>query len=210
MYRFHPRTQRALEIVETELGEVRSVTATFSFYLDDAGDVRLSPELAGGSVMDVGCYAVDAARQFLGTPDHVSAWTADDRNAGVDTRMAATLAYDTGQFAQVSSGFDTPNGPTTECYRVDTTEGSLVAETAFGPDAETSVALRYTVDGRTVTERFDPTDHYRLQVEAFADAVDAGEAVPVDPAGSVRTMAVVDAIYESAERGERVAVTPPE
>ena len=57
MYRYHPRTERVLELADRELDDVRTVTATFRFPLyDRPNDVRLDPDLAGGSLMDVGCY----------------------------------------------------------------------------------------------------------------------------------------------------------
>jgi predicted dehydrogenase len=207
MYRFHPRTERAAEIVAEELGPVRAVTSSFTFSLRGRpNDVRLNPDLAGGSVMDVGCYAISAARLFLGEPERVYAHTTDTRDAGVDTQFAGVLEYDSGATAQVASGFDTPH---TEFYRVETTDGYLVAEDAFGPDAETAVTLEYAVDGRTVTETFDPVDHYRREVDHFADAVASDSTPRIDAAESVRNMAVIDAVYESAAEGRPVDVQSP-
>lgn len=128
MYRFHPLTERAAELVASELGAVVSVTSNFSFRLPDrADDIRIDPDLAGGSVMDVGCYAVSAARLFLGTPDRVYATTTDTRDCGVDTRMSGVLEYDSGATARVESSFDTPE---TQYYRVKTTDGWLEANPA--------------------------------------------------------------------------------
>ncbi|GGJ10496.1 hypothetical protein GCM10008995_20380 [Halobellus salinus] len=86
MYRYHPRTERAVELVEAELDGVHAVNASFKFRLDGRpDDVRLDPSLAGGALADVGCYAVSAARLFLGEPDRVYAHRRDSRGAGVDT-----------------------------------------------------------------------------------------------------------------------------
>ncbi|AUV80619.1 glucose-fructose oxidoreductase [Salinigranum rubrum] len=202
MYRFHPRTERAVEIVERELGAVRSVDAAFSFSLDDDEDIRLDPHLAGGSVMDVGCYAVNAARLFLGEPERVSARTADDRGAGVDTSMAAVFEYDDAT-ARVASGFDRAQS---QYYRVETADGWLQADPAFGTDADESVTLEWHVAGRTVVEEFEPVDHYQLQVEAFADAVDGGSAPRITREETLGNMRAIDAIYESAASGAVVDV----
>ncbi|MBX0324184.1 Gfo/Idh/MocA family oxidoreductase [Halomicroarcula sp. F13] len=204
MYRFHPLTERAFEIVQTELGEVRNVTSTFTFRMPDgAEDIRLDPDLAGGSVMDVGCYAISAARQFLGDPDRVYGVTNDGRDCGVDTEMAGILEYDGGATARVQSGFETP---LTQYYRVETTDGWLKAEPTFDIGAETATELTYGVGDRTVTERFDPTDHYTLEVEHFADCVASGETPRVDRTESVAIMEIIDAIYESAAAGGPVAL----
>ncbi|MFB6087414.1 MAG: Gfo/Idh/MocA family protein [Haloarculaceae archaeon] len=208
MYRFHPRTRRAATVVSEELADVRSVTATFKFPLyGRPDDVRLDPDLAGGSLMDVGCYAVSAARLFLGEPDSAYGSTTDTRDCGVDTELAAVLEYDDGAVARVASGFDTQ---LVEGYRVDATNGWLKAERAFGPDPDESVSITYSVDGRQVTETFDPVDHYRLEVEHFAECVTSGSTPRIDRAETLGNMAAIDAIYESAERGESVDVAVPE
>ena len=205
MYRFHPRTERAAEVVANELGEVRSVEASFAFPLRGRpDDVRLAPDLAGGSLMDVGCYAVSAARLFLGEPDRVYGHAADTRGCGVDTETTALLEFDSGASAHVRGGFDTPN---VERYRVETTDGWLEVTGAFTADPDEEVAIEYGVGGRTVTETFDPVDHYQLEVEHFAECVEAGRTPRIDAAETVGNMAVIDAIYESAERGEPVALS---
>ena len=199
MYRFHPRTERAIEVVRDELGEVTSVASTFTFRMPDgAEDVRLDPELAGGSVMDVGCYATSAARLFLGEPDRVRATTADTRSSGVDTRMAGVLEYDSGAQATVISGFDAPE---TQYYRVQTTDGWLHAEPAFNVAPTARVELTYARSGREVSESFDPVDDYRLEVEHFAECVEVGSTPRVDREETVGNMRTIDAIYRSAESG---------
>ena len=204
MYRFHPRTERALALVDEELGDVRHVEATFTFPLGDrVDDVRLSPELAGGSLMDVGCYAVSAARGFLGEPERVYAHAADTYDSGVDSQLSGILEYPDGVTAHVTGGFDTPH---TEHYRVLTTDGWLEASDCFGPDPGQSVSLTWSVDGVERTKTFAPVDHYRLEVEGFADAIADGRDPRIDRAETLGNIRVMDALSESARRGEPVAV----
>lgn len=196
MYRFHPRTERAVEIVREELDGVHAVDASFKFALRNRpNDIRLDPELAGGSVMDVGCYAISAARLFLGEPDRVYARTHDSRNCGVDTDMAGLLEYDDGSLARVASGFDTP---ATQTYRVEAENGWLEVEEAFDVGTEAESTLEYEIDGEQRSERFDPVNQYQLQVEHFAACAASGEEPLIDRAESVANMAVIDAVYGSA------------
>ncbi|WP_135819584.1 Gfo/Idh/MocA family protein [Halostella litorea] len=196
MYRYNPRTERAIEVVEEELGEVRSVQSRFSFRMGDTpDDIRLSPDLAGGSLMDVGCYAIHATRQFLGEPERVVGTTNDARGAGVETEAAATLEYEGGATAQVSSGFETPE---TQYYRVETTDGWLEVTDAFNTSDVTEPTLTYAVDGRTVTETFEPVDQYALEADHFADCVAEGRTPLTDAEDAAATLAVIDAIKESA------------
>ncbi|ACM57994.1 Gfo/Idh/MocA family protein [Halorubrum lacusprofundi] len=204
MYRYHPRTERALELVERELDDVRTVTATFRFPLyDRPNDVRLDPDLAGGSLMDVGCYPVSIARAVLGTPDRAYAHTHDTRDAGVDTELAGVLEYEDGRSARVASGFDTQ---LVQRYRIDATNGWVAVKQAFDTPADEPVELTYKIDGRHGVETFDPVDHYRLQVEHFADRVADGARPLTDGKEAVASMRVIDALYESAAGNGSVAV----
>lgn len=197
MYRFLPLTERAIKLVTEELGEVRAVTSVFMFRMpDDATDIQLDPELDGGSALDVGTYAVSAARQFLGEPETVYATTHDARDCGVDTEMTGVLEYDTGAIARVQSGFETP---LTQYYRVETTDGWLRAEPTFDVGVHGETSLTYGVDARETTEVFEPADHYRHEVEHFADCVAEGKTPRVDRAESVAHAGVLDAIFGSTD-----------
>ncbi|WP_158854168.1 Gfo/Idh/MocA family protein [Halorhabdus sp. CUG00001] len=205
MYRFHPRTERAAQIVREELGDLRAGSASFTFSLRGRpDDIRLNPDLAGGSLMDVGCYAVSAMRLFFGEPERVYATQADTRDSGVDTQLTGILEFESGATARVHSGFDTQ---LTESYRVDAVDGWLRATDVFGADPDQRVSIEYEIDGRRVTEEFEPVDPYQREVEHFADAVERGETPRIDVEESVRNMRVIDALAESAARGEPVAIT---
>ncbi|WP_435332580.1 Gfo/Idh/MocA family protein [Haloarchaeobius sp. TZWWS8] len=201
MYRFHPRTERAVEVVREELDVVRGASATFQFPLRGRpDDIRLDPDLAGGSLMDVGCYAVSAIRTLLGEPERIYARTLDTRDCGVDTHLAGTLEYRNAT-AQVSCSFDTQ---TVQRYRIEAEDGWLEVHDAFNPANPDDVTLEYSVDGRTVTETFDEVDQYRLQVEHFAECVERGESPRTDADEAEANMRVIDALYESADSGKTV------
>jgi predicted dehydrogenase len=204
MYRFHPRTERAAELAEQRLENVHTVTSEFAFSMGDrTDDIRLDPDLAGGSVMDVGCYAISAARLFLGEPEQVYATTVDRRDSGVDTEMAGVLEYDDGSIARVASGFDTP---VTQYYRVEADNGWLEVDPAFDVSPETETTIEYEIDGEHGTETFDPIDQYRLEVDHFAEAVESGSTPRIDRGETQGNMAVIDAVYESSERGRPVTL----
>jgi len=204
MYRYHPRTARAAELA-AELGPIRHVTATFTFPLSGSEDVRLQSDLAGGSLMDVGCYAVSAARLFLGEPDRAYAHALDTRDAGVDTTLAGVLEYPDA-VARVAAGFD--NGRE-ERVRVSAEDGWFELSPAFLPSADERATLEYELDGRRGTETFDPVDQYRREVEAFVEAVETETAPLTDGLEAARTLAVVDALAESANADAAVSVDEP-
>ncbi|PSQ66831.1 MAG: glucose-fructose oxidoreductase [Halobacteriales archaeon SW_9_67_24] len=204
MYRYHPRTERAVEVVREELDDIRFVKSSFQFPLPHrAGDIRLDPDLAGGSLMDVGCYAVTAARLFLGEPDRAYASVTDSRDCGVDTQLTGLLEYSDGATAEVSCSFDTQD---TQFYRVEAENGWLEADPAFVPRDGDQATLRYAVDGREVTERFSEVDQYRRQVEHFVGCIHDDRRPRTDAHEAERMMAVIDALAESADRGTPIDV----
>src|SRR5262249_47744189 len=103
MYRFHPQTLRVQELVAAgAIGEVRLIRAVFCFAVADPNNVRLSAELAGGALMDVGCYPLNFARMIAGTaPERVAA-AARWAPSGVDETLAGTLEYPGGIVAQIT------------------------------------------------------------------------------------------------------------
>ncbi|MEM1108841.1 MAG: aldo/keto reductase [Planctomycetota bacterium] len=114
--RCHPQTHKLLELIgEGVIGELRAVSVSFGFNCDYWGvdpEGRLfAPELGGGGILDVGCYAVEMARLLAGAaqgthavdPVEVKA-TAHLGETGVDVYAAATLKFDHGFIAQVGTG----------------------------------------------------------------------------------------------------------
>ncbi len=204
MYQYHPRTERALEIADEHFDTIRSVTSSFKFSLTGRpDDIRLSPELDGGSLMDVGCYPVSVARQFLGEPSRAYAHTDDSRDSGVDTELAGILEYASGASARIASGFDTQK---VQYYRVEAGNGWLEVRNAFDVPTDEPLELEYQVDGRHAVETFDPVDQYRLEIDHFVSCVENGETPRTDGTEAVANMAVMDALYQSADDGTPVDI----
>jgi predicted dehydrogenase len=56
MYRFHPLTERVLELVKAgAIGRIVGASAAFNFALNAGGNIRHEPQLGGGALLDVGC-----------------------------------------------------------------------------------------------------------------------------------------------------------
>lgn len=69
MYQFHPQHQRVKEIlISGEIGEVNIMKVSLSFYLENQNEnIRMRPELGGGSLYDIGCYCIHSIRNILNT-----------------------------------------------------------------------------------------------------------------------------------------------
>lgn len=205
MYRYHPRTQRAVELADT-FDDIRSVTASFHWPLAEPSNIRFDPDLGGGSLLDVGSYAVTAVRGFLGMPDRVYGVAADTLDSGVDTAFTGLLEYPGGVTGRISAGYDSPRH---ERYRVEAKDGWLAVgsdvDFAFLP-GETETALHYSQGEQTKTDTFEPVDQYALEIEHFVECVETGRPPATDADYAVATMEILDALTESATRGEPVTL----
>lgn len=119
--RRHPVVHKLLELLrERPIGEIQVIRSHFGFGVGQpvTGEGRLgSPDLAGGGVLDVGCYAMNLARLLAGaaaddpqpflTPAKVKA-VARMAPSGVDQASSAVLEFDTGILAELSTGIRTP------------------------------------------------------------------------------------------------------
>ena len=114
MYRCHPLTDKLLELVrDRAVGELRMIRASFSFQAGFNPEGRLfNNRLAGGGILDVGCYPVSMSRLVagaaLGRPfaDPLRVVGAGHLlpETGVDAYAAAVLQFENGILAQVSAG----------------------------------------------------------------------------------------------------------
>jgi len=93
-YQFQPQTLDVVRRVAAgEIGEIRSIQASFGFTIANLDDIRFDPALAGGALMDAGCYPVSLIRLLCGCrPSRVTA-VALRAASGVDATLAATLDY---------------------------------------------------------------------------------------------------------------------
>ncbi|MGD0687162.1 MAG: Gfo/Idh/MocA family oxidoreductase [Streptosporangiaceae bacterium] len=86
------------------IGELREIQSSFHFQLSRGDDIRLSSELGGGALNDVGCYPVRLALELFGA-GFLSAWAAADFGGqDVDVETAGSLGFDGGRRLLLSCG----------------------------------------------------------------------------------------------------------
>jgi D-xylose 1-dehydrogenase (NADP+, D-xylono-1,5-lactone-forming) len=203
MYRYHPRTER-MAAAATELGDVRSVNAGFHSSLRYWPEgTRFDPDMGGGCLLDVGVYAIEAARLFLGEPERVVARIADPEEVGVETQVSGILSFSGGKIAQIDCSFRLEDA---QYCRVEGTKGRIHADPAFSTGSD-STTFELHASGRHVAESFDPANPYAIEVERFAEYVERGDRPRTDAREATRTLAVVDALRESGAIEEWVDIT---
>lgn len=214
MYRFHPQNRHVLKLIaDGAIGEVREVRAHLSVRIMeplDPENIRFKSEMGGGSLLDMGCYAINIARSIFGEePRSVMGSLDIDPALGVDVSAAGILEFEGSRSALVSSSFKAGGQG---AYQVIGSKGTIEVPRALLPGMGSRIAEGLVVlvdeDGRRTDTRFDPVDQYRLMVEAFAGSVLAGKPVPYDPRDSVKNLVVCDAIIASHHSGRRVELRP--
>lgn len=104
--RFNPSIEAILRQIQAgEIGEISHIRADFSFFREEDSESRLyNPNLAGGSILDIGVYPIFLSYLLLGYPNEIKA-EAIKAKTGVDLQMSALMTYDNA-IANVMSGFD--------------------------------------------------------------------------------------------------------
>jgi predicted dehydrogenase len=194
---------RAL-LSEDRIGELRSIGAFFSYFNTDPANIRNRVETGGGALYDIGCYCIQSARIGFGAePNRVVAALERDPQAGIDRLTSALLDFPTGH-AIFTCGTQLVAYQRVNFFG---TRGRIEIEIPFNapPDRPNRIFIDSTGDlsgSGIATEEFPVSDQYTLQGDAFAKAVLENTEVPVPLEDSIANMAVIDAIFRSAESGQ--------
>jgi predicted dehydrogenase len=194
MYRHHPQTTRLVELVRAgTVGELRQIRASFSFQIEGA-NVRLEPDLAGGALMDVGCYCVSGSRLLAGEPESVSAYQLLGPS-GVDLRLTGTLVFPGGVHAQLDCAFDLPLRQSLEVFG---SEGSLRVTWPWNVRVP-GILMQHGDEVEHVVVA--AVDTYRLQSDNFSRAIRGVEEPLLGRSDAVSQARTIDSLYRSAEAG---------
>lgn len=185
MYRLHPQTSKLIELVADGcIGEVRMIRSNFGFAMPwFMPEHRMySKELAGGGILDVGCYPVSMARLIAGAasgkpfldPDKVVG-AAHLGQSGVDEWASATLQFPGGIVADVSCSVSVWQD---NVLRIFGTKGRIEVDYfwyAGGKDGGTGL-IRIFPHGKPAytVEVPEARSLYSFQVDAVADAIQNG------------------------------------
>ena len=204
MVRTHPQWLRVRElIVSGRIGHLRSVSGFFSYLNRDPANIRNIVEWGGGALMDIGCYPITISRfMFAAEPSRVLGLVERDPEMKTDRLSSAIMEFPAGQAVFTCS---TQLVPYQRMHFMGTS-GRIEIEVPFNAPNDRPCRI-FIDDGRDLfggglaTESFPVCDQYTIQGDVFSRAVREGTEVPVSIEDAIKNMAVIEAIFRSAESG---------
>jgi predicted dehydrogenase len=205
--RYEPYNQEAIRIAHSgELGPTQVILADAGWYVTDPNQWRLKKDLAGGgSLMDIGIYALNAARYLSGQePTEINAMVfnspGDPRFKEVEETINFQLRFPSGALANCTSSYGYFQQ---SHYRVVGTEGWLEMDPATWYRG-----LRMRAQRKNVIQEIDlpVRDHFALEMDHMSQCV-MEDKDPLTPGEEgLRDIKLMMAIYEAAQSGKSVKV----
>ena len=199
MYRFHPQWIRAREIVQTaNIGNLRAVHTFFSYQNTDPHNIRNIFEMGGGGLLDIGCYAVSAAR-YIFDKEPLRLISLINRDTTFKTDILSSGILDFGGGHSVF----TVGTQTFPYQKVDIigTAGRIHIEIPFNTYQDIPVKISVTNGVGTREIQSGPADHYTLQFERFSEVIRKDLPSPISPEDAFNNMRVLDALLQSEKSG---------
>jgi predicted dehydrogenase len=205
MVRTHPRWLRARELVrEGGIGQLRLVAGLFGYFNRDLANTRNILEAGGGALLDIGCYPITLSRFLYGQePTRVFGEIERDPETRTDILTSAILEFPSGRGTFTCS---------TQIAYVQTMhilgtaarmEIRLPLNPPAGQPSEIIIGdLKDPSPAGTVVELFPYVDQFTVQGDAFSRAILENTEAPVPLEDSLKNMAVIDAVFRSAEARE--------
>ena len=200
MYRHHPQTLKAQELVESgSLGTLKLLRGSFTYEMKREGNIRSEPEMGGGSIWDVGCYPISYMRAVFGAePLEVFGWQLTGPT-GIDDTFVGQLRFAGDVFGQFDSSFVIPLHVYMEFVG---SEGTLIIPNPYKPGLNEKIFL--VREGKTETIKVKGEELYLGEVEDMADAILMGKPPRISLQDSRANVAAINALLESTRTNKSV------
>jgi len=162
--RWHPRMVRAVELVKSgEIGQVVSIDASFTFPASIEGNYRLSPEMGGGALFDIGVYPLHAIAAIVGDDAQVEIEKCEvtTGSTGIDLTTKWQMKINDSITANALASFEMPENQSLVI------KGEKQTITFVGSQAFTSWNSASTLQIGDALEQFEAVDPYRVMIENF-------------------------------------------
>ncbi|MGB2620932.1 MAG: Gfo/Idh/MocA family oxidoreductase [Candidatus Acidiferrum sp.] len=204
MVRTHPQWLRTRDLIRAgKIGELRAITGAFSYFNRDAANIRNVREWGGGGMYDIGCYPITMSRFIFGEePSRVIGLVERDPEFKVDRLASVMMDFPTGQASFTCS----TQMVAYQRMQFLGSKGRIEIEIPFNAPNDRPCRI-FVDDGRDVfgggvsVESFPTCDQYTIQGDVFSRALRGEGEVPVSIEDAMRNVAVIEAVFRSAETG---------
>lgn len=198
-YLFHPLMTRTFELLDAgTIGHIRQVEVMMATPPPADTDPRWSYDLAGGALMDLGCYSLHVSRmlgRWCGGSPTITYGRATVRGPQIDESCVLHLAYPNG--ADGHHAVSMVAGEFVFSLRIVGDEGSLYVPDYLAPSRDDRLTIVSSRHGTVDIERLGTRSTYVHQLEAFADAVRNGTPLPIGLDDAVDNMRYLDDAYRA-------------
>ncbi|GAA3552023.1 Gfo/Idh/MocA family oxidoreductase [Microlunatus spumicola] len=200
-HRYHPVFARLLEVMASgELGTLRTVRVQMVMPPPGEDDLRWSLPLAGGVLMDLGCYALNVmstvAAELGGFAEPVSARAVEGEGTpGVDARFEVELALPDGVRGEILCAMSDPELEFSIKVTGDRGDATIMNFVKVSTDDRLIVRLAGEPER---VEHLGTRSSYHHQLDALTAAVRRGTPFPTDAADGVRNLELIDTCYRLA------------
>jgi predicted dehydrogenase len=197
-WRYHPVAARMLELSKN-VGELVRIESRFDALITDRSNIRHDLGLAGGAMMDLGCYTLHFVRTVAGEEPEVKSATAIEGSPGIDLSMEAELAFPSGATASIGCSMTRSTRPFVHILGRD---GWVHVENPMAPQNGHRITAQLS-DSSIVDEELDLRPSYFFQLGSFAGVLAGTEQPLTGGTDAVANMTAIDAIYEASGLGAR-------
>jgi predicted dehydrogenase len=208
-YRLHfePLMIKVLELIrEGRIGDPKFFTSSFAMPVKP-GNIRTRAALGGGTLYDLGVYCINAARMIFGAePTRVGATSVSGARSGlpeVDEMTSAMLLFEGDRLATFTTSFAAAS---VSSLRIVGTDGDLMMQPAYSYREPLQYTL--TSGGKTTSKKGRKRDQFAAELIYFSRCIRRNVQPEPSAEEGAWEVRIVEALYESAYRGEMVTLPP--
>jgi glucose-fructose oxidoreductase len=208
--RYEPNNQLAIKMAQDSsdagMGPTRVIMAEMGFNIGNPGQWRLKKAMAGGgSMMDIGIYALNAARYLTAEEPtevyaQISTTPNDVRFAEVEENITFQLRFPSGILANCVSSY----GTSFNKFRVNKRLGAFELDPAT---PYTGLRMRVFRGGAIEDRSLPQRDHFQLEMDHFSECIQTNKDPLTPGEEGLKDMKIIEAIYESGRTDKAIKLS---
>ena len=207
MVYYHPQWKKVKELILSgKIGDLRHVQGCFTYFNIDPKNMRNIPELGGGVLPDIGVYPIVTTRMVT-----------EQEPISVRSKIHYDKKFKTDIYASVEANFKNFDLSFYVSTQMSLNQkmifhgkkGKIEVFSPFNSRlyGDAIVSLTKSGNNEKVNFRFGETNQYRLQIEAFANAIKKNDATDLFSIKNSRSnQKIIDKIFLSHKRKKTIKI----